>query len=120
MIKYKVQIDSPTIVLSVMNRERTFKKNEIVEENLYTNMYPQYFKKIGEVQKLTTFLAKPVFIKDPIEDFIEREKARKNIYNNTKKEKLPEKVDFEEIVKDKEKKLDNIEELDEISIMEEE
>jgi len=64
MKQYKTIINEPNIVLSIMNREKLFKKFEIVNENIYTKTYPDFFREIGEVKGIKSFLSKPFFKKE--------------------------------------------------------
>ena len=79
MIKYKTIINKNSITLNLMGREKIFMKDQEVNEDAYTRAYPQYFKKIGEVTGYNIFLAAPVFIPDPIEEFTQREDIRKSL-----------------------------------------
>ena len=93
MIKYITVLDKAQITLNLMGRKKIFKKNEEVLEDIYTKSYPQYFKRIGEVKGYNSFLSSPIFIPDPIIEFLEKEKARKP----TKKQNLPTEVKIDEI-----------------------
>jgi len=96
MIKYKTIINENEITLNLMGREKTFLKNEEVTGDAYTKAYPQYFKKIGEVIGYNTFLATPVFIPDPIQEFVQKEEARKSI----KIQEDIQEVDIDDITED--------------------
>jgi hypothetical protein len=77
MIKFKAELTSPNIELNIMGRKRTFKNGEEVGENAYTKAYPQHFVRIGEEFGYSVHLTKPVFIADPIEEFLKKEEERK-------------------------------------------
>jgi len=80
MIKYITVIDTPSITLELMGRKKEFKNSQEVKEDLYTKLYPQYFKKIGEIKGYNGYLAKPYFVPvddDPIKDFVKKEEIRK-------------------------------------------
>jgi len=92
MLKYKVLINQPEITLSLMGREKTFKKEQVVTEDAYTKFYPQHFVMIGEVTGFSSYLATPVFIPNGIEEFMakeakrRKEKPKKVIKKNIQKE----------------------------------
>jgi hypothetical protein len=101
MIKYITIINDSEITLNLMGRKKTFKNKEEVHGDAYTNAYPQYFKKIGEIKGYSNYLAVPTFIPDPIEDFIEKEKHRKTEKKLTIKRNIGiSEVDIEEIASD--------------------
>ena len=100
MTKYITVIDTDTITLDIMGRKKTFKNSEELNGNLYTDTYPQYFKKIGTFMGYGTYLAKPIFIPDYIEEFVQKEEKRKEeILKSETLETLetPEEVTMEEI-----------------------
>jgi len=78
-----------------MGRNKEFFKDSEVTEDAYTKAYPQYFKKIGEISGYNSFLATPVFIPDPIKEFVEKEEERQ-------KEKITEENinDVAEVIED--------------------
>jgi len=86
MIKYITILNEKSIVLNLMGREKEFINGQEVTEDAYTNAYPQYFKKIGEMKGYGSYLATPVFIPDPIIEFVQKEDKRKKIKNNKKTE----------------------------------
>lgn len=77
MIQYKADLLVPQIELNIMGRKRVFKNGEETGENAYTKAYPQYFKRIGRTVGYSVHLSKPIFIADPIEEFIKKEEDRK-------------------------------------------
>lgn len=77
MIKYITNIDANEISLNIMGREKIFMKNEEVYEDIYTKAYPQYFKRLGELKGHDSYLSKPIFVPDIIEDFLLKEDKRK-------------------------------------------
>jgi len=99
MIKYKTTINENEITLNLMGREKTFLKDEEVTGDAYTKAYPQYFKKIGEVIGYNAFLATPVFIPDPIQEFVQREEARKSVKVQEDIHEVKE-VDIDDIAED--------------------
>ena len=76
MIKYITVLDKDKIVLDLMGRKKTFNNDEEVHEDIYTKAYPQYFKRIGEIIGVKGFLTTPLFIADPIDDFLAKEIIR--------------------------------------------
>jgi len=78
MIKYKTVIDGSSITLGVMQKEKTFMKGEEVLENSFTECYPQYFKKIGDIEGFAN-LASTKFIPVKQEEK-EQEEPTKLIY----------------------------------------
>jgi nitrogenase subunit NifH len=79
MIKYKVISKTPSITLSITRgRSKEFKQGEIVDQSGYTELFPENFEKVGEVKGLSSFLATPTFIEDPIKEFIKKEEDRKS------------------------------------------
>jgi len=65
------------IKLTSSGHPREFKKGEEVHENIYTELYPQFFKKVGDLEGYQYVFAKPLFIPDPIDEFNEKEDKRK-------------------------------------------
>jgi len=108
MIKYKTIIDTPSITLNLMGREKIFMKNQEVNDDAYTKAYPKYFKKIGEINGYGKFLATPIFTSienDPIKDFLNKEEVRKRVKVSEIKEVIIEKI-AEDIEEKIEKKFD--------------
>jgi len=99
MIKYKVNIKEDSIILDIMGRKKTFYKDQEVNEDIFIKTYLHFFKKIGTMTGYMANLATPMFIPDPITDFLYKEKDRieekkdKNI-NNIEE---PEEVNFEDL-----------------------
>lgn len=79
MIKYVTILNKDEVQLNIMGRIATFTNNQEVTENAYTKAYPMYFKRVGEITGFNSFLAKPMFLADPIEEFLTKE-AERNIY----------------------------------------
>jgi len=92
MIKYRVNLmDKKSITLTILGRDRIFTNNDEVDENIYTKTYPSYFVRIGQTDGFLRALAVPVFIPDPIEDFISKESTRSE---ESEKIYIPSKVEI--------------------------
>ena len=97
MIKY---IATETVDLTALGRKRSFTKDEEVFEDAYTATYPSKFKRIGVVLGYSSFLTKPYFVPDKIEEFVQKENVRKEELVTMKEveiEDLPDEDDFSEI-----------------------
>ena len=98
MIKYKVVLNKiDSIELDLLGRKKLFIKDQEVQESAYTKSYPQYFKRVGEEKGYDIILAKPIFIPDPIIDFVTKEEERQKItkkYITIEEEEIP-KIDNE-------------------------
>ena len=92
MRKFKV-ICEDSIELSSLGRVKKFTKDEEVLESIYTKLYPEYFKSIGEYKNININLSTPLFIPDFIEEFNEKEIKRK------RDQKLVEVEDINQVVK---------------------
>ena len=77
MIKYIAVLDSDEITLGIMGRKKVFENNTEYDECIYIKTYSQYFKRIGNTIGYSSFLAKPIFIADPIAEFNQKESVRK-------------------------------------------
>lgn len=117
MIKYITVISKDEICLNIMGRTATFTKDQEVTENAYTKAYPQYFKRIGEITGFSSFLATPLYVADPIQDFLAKEKERKK-YINIPSDKVLIKKDDEvkKAIEDSLAEVSSIEELFDVKI----